>query len=132
VRADCALLHSLAAAALDPRAEAAALDRLGPCGTRAAVARLRRNHEDLARVRAFEARVGARTHALVANAPRWEAAPQWWDAEFDVALVRALADFGLLFFLVWIVDPERPFLAHVPAMSVIEFSTLADVERERA
>jgi hypothetical protein len=132
LRADCTLLHALATETLDPRAEAALLERLGPCGTRVWVTRLRRNYEDLTHIRMFCTNLTQRTQALIARTPRWDAAPQWWDADYDLALIQALADYGLLFFLVWLVDQNRPFLARVPAMSVIEFSTLAEMEHERA
>jgi chromodomain-helicase-DNA-binding protein 7 len=109
--------------------ESAVFTRLGPYGSRLCTTRLRTNVGDIDRIRAFVRDFGDQEPQEHKRAKRWETAPDWWDATFDMALLRALSDFGLLVTLVWLTDPDRPFAEHIPSDLRDEFERLAQVER---
>jgi hypothetical protein len=130
IEAECALLLRFAKQELDAESEAALVERLGPLGKRIWVARLRSNHKDLCTVRAFWAGLTPERRALIERAPPWEHGPSWWGCGHDAALLAALAEFGLLRCLTWVLDPKRPFLERVPGELLGAFRRLAALEAE--
>jgi chromodomain-helicase-DNA-binding protein 7 len=130
LRAECKLLHALAQSMLDSAQEEKLVKRLGPYGHQVWITRLRTNYYDLSRIRAFCAEMTPQTQAQIAMASRWKGAPDWWKSKHDVALLRALCDYGLLFSVVWMVDPHLPFRAHIPPVLIPEYMAVAEVERK--
>jgi hypothetical protein len=121
------LLH-LARGELDDDAEDALLKRLGPFGNKVWITRFRSNVRDIQRVRLFGQKIGDDERRCLEKVPPWNTAPSWWGPEFDLALIGAIGDYGLLLTVTWIIDSKRPFAAHVPDAVKEEWHKLADME----
>jgi chromodomain-helicase-DNA-binding protein 7 len=103
-------------------------DRLGQFRSKVWTGRMRQNMQDTACVRTFVRWMTELETSAIAQVRRWDVAPEWWNSAYDIALLHVINDFGLLFTFQWIVDPERPFAAHIPSHLVDEFRRLADLE----
>lgn len=55
----------------------------------------------------------------------------WWNYQHDIALLKAISEYGHLFVVKWVVDPDRPFREHIPAEHIKEFERAAETETAR-
>jgi hypothetical protein len=117
---------------LDQDEEAMLCEKLGQFGNRIWTSRLKAFAADLARIRAFQATIGDAQQKAAKKVPEWDGAPTWWNYQYDLALVHALADYGLVYVVTWLVDLRRPFAGHIPEHSMGDYQALAEVERQQA
>ena len=107
------------------------LKRLGDYGNKVQVKKLRDNIKDLKRIRIFKARMGDAEKEIIPKMRSFENGPDWWTDDHDIALLNALAKYGLVYVSVWLVDPTGPFVGRIPSSSFDSFSNCAALERTR-
>ena len=125
------LLLALANDEFEPDSKLDVSSRLGPYGNRVWISRLRTNHRDLRRVRRFVSHITDEQKEHMQKMKTWDLAPEWWNWEMDLGLLQALSDYGLLYVSTWLIDPDRPFAAHLAESAKSEYRRLADIEREK-
>jgi chromodomain-helicase-DNA-binding protein 7 len=108
--------------------QAELLQRLGAYGNKIWISRLKNNTRDLGIIRSCLARWNSTNNSTMKRIRRWEAAPEWWSLEYDLALLHALAEYGILLVFPWLVDPDRPFRIQIPAKFIPEFQRFATLE----
>ncbi|OHT13629.1 SNF2 family N-terminal domain containing protein [Tritrichomonas foetus] len=125
------LLYELANDKLEPSQIKRILQRLGPYGNKVWITRLKANVHDLSQIRRFLATFGNEELEKLKTIKEWDSAPEWWNWEYDLAMLKAINDIGLLQVSTWIVDPERPFAEKLNDKLKEDFSRCADFERTK-
>ena len=130
-RTEGELLLAVANDEFDPDSQRELSERLGPYGNRVWISRLRANHRDLGRIRRFVSKFTDDQKEHILKMKKWDAGPDWWNSDMDIALLRALSDYGLIYVATWLIDPDRPFYAHLSDSTRTELTRLADLEKEK-
>ena len=104
------------------------LERLGNYGNKIWISRCKSTIRDIAKIRIFAKSITEEKEKKTSKMRTWDSAPNWWSTEHDIALVNALSEFGLIFVSSWLIDPDRPFLQHLPANSIDDFVKAAETE----
>jgi chromodomain-helicase-DNA-binding protein 7 len=122
-----AKLTALGRRELEAEAEGEFIERLGV--TAGDLQKMRANARDLALIRECVAEWDAECEIYIDSKVRyWDAAPEWWVAAHDAAMMRALAEFGLSRVATWVVDPSRPFAKHADAKALAALKRAAAEE----
>jgi chromodomain-helicase-DNA-binding protein 7 len=124
-------LFRLARSEMSADEENVLIERLGAYGNKVWVGRLRTNAHDMQGIRQFLAGMGDQEHEAMARMRTWDLAPVWWTHEHDLALLQAIAEFGVLYCAYWLIDPERLFAEHIPRSHMEDFGKAAKMERAK-
>ncbi|EAY09469.1 SNF2 family N-terminal domain containing protein [Trichomonas vaginalis G3] len=127
----CQEITDLAQDKLAPGQTDMVLKRLKDYGNRIWMKKLRDNNRELRRIRNFLERMAEDEKQLIPKMRSFESAPDWWSAEFDIALMKALAQYGLVYVSVFLVDENLPFLAMLPEGQVEQFKNAAEQEKQK-
>jgi chromodomain-helicase-DNA-binding protein 7 len=107
--------------------EGSLCERLGSYGTKIWQRRLKNSIRDIGRIRSFVECMDKADEEHITQIKHFDAA-EWWTAEHDIALLRAINEFGQLFVATWIVDSEGPFRSHIPSQLLGDFEKCAATE----
>lgn len=124
----CQEIHDLSKEDLDQFTSEFVQKRLGLYSNRVWMSKLRTNIKDLRKIRRFYQIIGDSEKLLMAKIKTFENGPDWWGAEHDLALIKALCETGLAYVSQWVVDPEGPFIDYIPPSSLDEFKKCAEIE----
>jgi chromodomain-helicase-DNA-binding protein 7 len=104
--------------------------RLSTYGGRQWQRKMRNSVRDIEKVRSFLRFFPNADESTLVVAGRFDVC-EWWNPGHDLALLRAIDEFGQLLVATWVVDPDRPFRAHIPPDLLEDFEHAADTERLR-
>ena len=85
--------------------------------------------DDMQYIYRFIKKLGKRRTEIMKNAPKYTNAPEWWSWECDNALIHNIAQYGLNICSQWVIDPQGPFRAHIPAELLDGFVDAAEKEK---
>ena len=121
-------IYDFAADKLSQAQNDAIIQRLGDYGNRIWIKKLRDNIRDIKRIRIFNAKMTDAEREIIPKMRTFENGPEWWGEVYEIALVKAIAKYGLVYVSVFLTDPEGPFLEKIPTQSRDQFKNAAEAE----
>ncbi|KAK8835567.1 choline dehydrogenase 6 [Tritrichomonas musculus] len=110
---------------------ASILEKLGPYGTRPWQRKLRNSIRDIEKVRSFALTFVKEVDMQFLKRVKQFDAIDWWETKHDIALIKAIYEYGQLMVTTWVVDPKGPFREHIDADLIEDFEKAAEIEQQR-
>ncbi|OHT16762.1 SNF2 family N-terminal domain containing protein [Tritrichomonas foetus] len=103
-------------------------ERLGTFGNKSWISRMKSTIRDIHKIRNFMRRITDADREKAEKMRQWDSAPAWWGSEHDLALIQAIADFGLIYVTLILSDPDRPFFKYIVETSYEDFTKASEAE----